>query len=144
MSAISTAANILDHLVSTLRETHAFGEVSLAAGETARTATPRADVAFDGLERLALDDAPGSAWRLAAVVRIRVCNEQNDDALRRALDLADRAAHALLADRFRGGRCQDVPRGWATAVMETKSIASRRPDAEVRLLVHCHYLEATP
>jgi len=143
MATFSTAANILDHLVATLRGLNAFDDVSLAAADTARTATPRADVAFDGLERLPLDDAPGSAWRLSAVVRIRVSSERNDDALRRALDLADQAGRALETSRFRGGICQDTPPGRATVVTETKPSPGLRPDAEVRLLVHCHFLEVS-
>jgi hypothetical protein len=139
----SIASRILNHLVATLRNLGGFAEVSLAASDVARTATPRADVTFDGLERLALDDAPDPAWRLAAVVRITVCDERNDEAIRRAMDLADRANHALLTDRFRGGLCQDLPRGQATVVAETKLAATRRPHAEVRLLVHCHYTEVS-
>ncbi|MCL2700643.1 MAG: hypothetical protein FWE88_02990 [Phycisphaerae bacterium] len=139
----STATKILNHIVATLRDTGAFAEVSLAATDAARMTLPRADVTFDGLERLALDDAPVAAWRLAAVVRIRVRNEHNDDALRRALDLADKAVTTLRNSRFRGGLCQDIPRGLATVVTETKPASPHRPDAEVRLLVHCHYLEAS-
>jgi len=141
MSAISTASNILNHLVATLRTLDVFAEVSLAAPDATRTPTPRADVTFEGLERLALDDAPEQAWRLAAVVRITVRDERNDDALRRAIDLAGLVTDALLTDRFRGGRCQDLPRGRATVVTETKPATSRRPETEVRLLVNCHYTE---
>jgi len=143
MTAISTASNILNHIVTTLRNTLAFAEVSLATPDATRSATPRADVTFDGLEHRALDDATGGAWRLSAVVRICVCNERNDDALRRALDLAGQATHALTANRFRGGLCQDIPGGRATVVAETRPAASRRPEAEVQLLVHCHFLEAS-
>ena len=144
MQAISTASNILNHIVATLRDACEFAEVSQAAPDATRTAMPRADVIFDGLERRALDDAPDAAWRLAAVVRISVRNERNDDATRRALDLADQAGRALPADRFRGGLCEDIPGGRATVVAEVSPAKTSRPEAEVRLTVHCHFLEALP
>jgi len=138
--AMSIASNLLNHLVATLRDMNVFAEVSLAAPDATRTPTPRADVTFDGLERMAIDDTPETAWRLAAVVRITVRDERNDNAVLRAMNLAEQAVAALLADRFRGGLCQDLPRGRATVVTETKPATAHRPEAEVRLLVHCHYL----
>ena len=78
--AMSTASTLLNHLVATLRAMEVFAEVSLAAPDATRTPTPRADVTFDGLERVAMDDAPGPAWRLAAVFVSRARDGSPSDA----------------------------------------------------------------
>ena len=109
----------------------------------ARPVTPRAELLWDGQERLAGDDRPGARWgRLRATFRLRVRATGPADGLGQLSDLCEALTAALLADRFRGGACRDLPVGTATEVHAGAPRSDlRRPEFEAALHVRCHWEE---
>ncbi len=110
----ATVADILTDLRDTLRSTGDFQAVTLGPDADA-SRWPRVEVILVATEEKQADDAANSRWLTAqAQVRVYVRSTGGADALQRALALAESAQEALLVDRFRGQRCQDLPTGKAT------------------------------
>ena len=112
----STVADILNDLRETLAGAGDFSAVLVApVGDS--TYWPRAELTLSGLDERPADDRPGGRW---TTIRARVCIHVRDAdpaaGLVRALELAEAAGTALLADRFRGQRCRDLPTGKATEI----------------------------
>ena len=135
-----TASQILADLVRALRETGAFGLVTLGQAASA-TETPRAAVICEGQDRLTPDDAAGSTWtRVRASVSIRARSSDSTQATNRILALCEQAAAAMLDDPHRGGLCHDLPVGKATEIGQGQLDRDlRRPEAGATLDVRCHF-----
>ena len=136
----STAADILDDVVETLRSTEAFSTVCLGVAASA-TEVPRAEVIYEGIEILNADDSSGTTWcRLRASVNIYSRATDAAVGTRRADELAETAVEALLTDPHRGSRCVDLPVGMATEVQRVRPIGGlKRPEVAVALEFRCHF-----
>lgn len=134
-----SASQVLDHIVSTLRDGGAFGSVSLG-DDPADTATPRACVTLTTLASGPLDDRADCRWqRVEAIVSVLARSDSPGGAIKRALSLYDHAAEALLQDPTRGGLCQDVPVGAATVVLGPQADSRvALPFVRLNFAVHCH------
>lgn len=136
----STAGEILTDIRDTISGTGAFAEVTLGSHKDS-VSWPRAEVLWASLDQAQADDTPGSHWlTLEAKVCVYVHSTGERKALDRALDLAQTAQEALLADRFRGQRCRDLPVGKATELGLTKvERGTRSPYLSLVFEVACHF-----
>ncbi len=136
----SIVADILNDIVDTLRSISTLGPVTLGESGSA-TEIPRAGVLYKGQESLPPDDATGVQWfRIRAIVSIRTRSIDDAEAVSRINELCELAADALLQDRFRGARCQDLPIGLATEIRRNEmSQGIRRPEVEMTLDIQCHF-----
>jgi hypothetical protein len=134
------ASHILQNLVQTLQTVKDFASVTL--GASGDTTLPAAWVLHESLAYHASDDSTARWGRLSASIVIHTRDDAAAQALQRATDLADLAATCLLADRFRGQLCQDLPIGKATEIGPSHLASGvRRPDIQIRLDVRCHFEE---
>jgi hypothetical protein len=136
----STAADILDDVVETLRSTEAFSTVCLGVSAS-ETEVPRAEVIYEGIEVINPDDSSGTTWcRLRASVNIHSRATDSASGTRRADELAEAAAEALLIDPHRGSRCVNLPAGMATEVQRVRPIGGlKRPEVAVSIEFRCHF-----
>ncbi len=147
----STATDILNDLVTALRDSGSFGLVELG-GSRSDTTIPRSAVILENQETMGPDDDPAVRWvRLQSRIVIHTRCESPAGATERIVDLTAAATAAILADPYRGGRCHDLPIGRATEVVQAKhprderyperqrSLKVRSPEAEIVLTVRCHY-----
>jgi hypothetical protein len=140
----STAGDILVNLRDALRASGLFAEVSIGpAVDTGKF--PRAELHLSAVKETVPDDNPAARWlmlraRLAITVRGAGAEQL------RAWELAEAAGAALLADRFRGQRCRDLPTGRATELgVAELSPHAKPPLAEVSFEIRCNLeLEANP
>ena len=138
----ATVANILIDLRDTLRSTGDFQAVTLGPDADA-SRWPRAEVILIATEEKQTDDAANSRWlTVQAQARVYVRSTGGADALQRALVLAESAEEALLADRFRGQRCQDLPTGKATQLGPvTVEPNVKAPHLAVSFEIRCRFEE---
>ena len=136
----SETAAILESIVETLRSAGVFASVELGERGSA-TEVPRANVLPECEETLRPDDLADARWlRLSARVILRTRADNRAEGLSRLMDLHRAAADALLADRFRGGLCRDLPVGRATELGRAEVARGiRRPELEMSFPVRCHY-----
>lgn len=136
----STSADILNDVVSTLRGTGQFAQVTLGKSDTA-SAIPRVCITHEGEESFRPDDASSSQWvRLRACITVHTRSDNTHEATLRAVDLSGAAAQSLLVDPYRGQRCQDLPIGRATEIGRCElSRTVRRPEVEAAFYVCCHF-----
>jgi len=136
----SEAARILENIVEALRSAGVFASVALGEQGSA-TEVPRANVLPECEETLRPDDLADARWvRLSARVVLRTRADSGSEGLSRLMDLHRAAADALLADRFRGGICRDLPVGMATELGRAEIARGvRRPELEMSFPVRCHY-----
>ena len=123
----SMIAEILGDLCEALRGAGVFEAVTVGPdADSARW--PRAEVLLISTDEKHSDDAPDQRWtELRASVRIQVRAPRPSDALERGLQLAQDAQEAILADRFRGQRCRDLPIGRATELGPAKAAPQVKP-----------------
>jgi len=136
----STTTTILEDLAATARAAGLFELVPVGSAGS-ETVTPRAELLWDGQERLASDDRPGAAWgRVQATFRLRVRSASPAEGLARLAGLCESLTAALLENRFRGGACRDLPIGAATEVRAGQPRGDlRHPELEASLHVRCHF-----
>jgi len=136
----SNVGEILTDILDALRDTKAFAAVTLGPDSDAAR-WPRAEVLLVRVERAQPDDSPqGAWWAIRAEVRICVRSTEETSALERALELAETAQAAVLTDRFRGQRCQDLPIGRATELGPADvEPAVKAPYLMVAFEVRCHF-----
>jgi len=135
-----TIHEILHDLGDSLRGTDAFASVTVGPDpDGARW--PRAEVLFASADDRRPDDRSDGRWTtLRATVRISVRSSRPGDALGRALGLAGSAQEAILADRFRGQRCRDLPVGRATELGPVQTEPRLKPPhLAVSFEVRCHF-----
>lgn len=139
----SPAMGILDDILQALRACGAFVTV-VVGGSLSDCDVPRACLLYDGCEPLASDDDASARWgRLRLTVVVRTRSLDVIAGVRRADSLCHAAADALLADPYRGGRCEDLPAGRATEVGRWQlSRTVKRPEIEMSFDVRCHFQEA--
>jgi hypothetical protein len=134
----SITCEIVEHILETLRESDQFA--SVAATHAGSGQVPRASVSCEAVESFPSDDSASARWsRLTATVRIHTRSDAPAGALKRALELFEGSARALLADTSRGGLCQDLPVGNATEVGRFEVIKSQQPEVELGFSVRCHF-----
>ncbi len=133
-------AEILTDLAEALRGSGAFRAVTIGPDQDAAR-WPRAEVLMASTSEERPDDLPDGRWiRLSAKVCIHVRSSGQADATVRALELAESAQQSLLADRFRGQRCLDLPVGRATEIGPARpEPLVRAPYAAVSFEVRCHF-----
>lgn len=131
---------VLADLIGTLRSCGAFVEV--AAGSPAgQLSGPRAAVMLEAQEFHAADDSHPQWAQASLAVTIQAPAGGGDDSAKRLDDLCGQARAALLADPTRGGLCEDVPAGPATAVEKvTMAAMSGSAMVEARLAVRCRWV----
>ena len=134
------ATAILSDIRDALRDTGVFESVTLGADKDA-SRWPRAEVALVSIGHVPADDKPDACWSsVKARVHIHVHAANEGAALERALELAGNAQDALLADRFRGQHCQDLPVGRATELGPGKvEPPLRPPHLALAFEVCCHF-----
>lgn len=150
---MSITRDILEDILATLREVDGLADARIGS-EPAVTAVPRAAVLCEGTDAIAADGLPNAHWmRLRLRVVLATRSDQPAEAIGRLSDLTDAVTTALLNDPTRGGLCQDLPSGRATAVLGTKmprtpefperktGLAPATPTHEVALLIECHYCD---
>lgn len=132
---------ILNDIVQSLRQCSRFSAVSL--GLSPEMALPRATVKIEGFEVVEADDSATARWgKLTATISINVRDEAAGKAATRAVQLAEAATAALLADPFRSGLCKDLPIGRATEVgIARLTPLVRQPDSEISITIRCHFEE---
>lgn len=136
----SLIAEILSDLCEALRSAGVFEAVTVGPdADSARW--PRAEVLLLSADEKHSDDAPDQRWTtLRASVRIQVRAAGPTDTLERGLQLAQDAQEAILADRFRGQRCRDLPIGKATELGPAKLEPHVKPPClAVSFEVRCHF-----
>jgi hypothetical protein len=135
-------ADILADMRDALAAAGVFAAVTIGPdADSARS--PRAEVLLADLEQARPDDRPEGRWlALRARVRIVVHHPDARGALERALELAQAAEEALLADPSRGGRCQDLPTGPSTEIGPAKVEPGTRPPYLAMSLEVCCRLES--
>jgi len=96
------------------------------------------------LRRFLPDDTPDTRWvRLRAKVVIRTRSQDESEAAKRMCQLSQAAMASLLADPYRGGRCNDSSVGRATEADHAEvNTLIRRPEVEAGFMVRCHFDEA--
>ena len=136
----SEVGDILQALVDTLRATGKFRLVTLGEAHSA-TDVPRASVLYKGHESSQPDDTAEVRWiRLRAGVVVHTRSTSVVQAVKRANELCEEVAEALLQDPFRGARCHDLPIGCATEIGHSELIRGvRQPEVEMALGVRCHF-----
>ena len=102
---------------------------------------PRAEVIYEGLEILSPDDSGGTLWRrLRASVNIYTRAADAAVGTKRADELAETAAEALLSDSYRDSNCVDLPVGLATEIQRARPVGRlKRPETAVTLELRCHF-----
>ena len=135
----SSVTEILEDLVTVLRATGKFRLVTLGHDPTASD-VPRASVVYEGQESIQPDDSSTSRLvRIRAGISVHTRSAEPSEALRRINELCDEVISAILEDRFRGGRCEDLPPGRATELGRIEQLRGlKRPEIEVVLSVRCH------
>ncbi len=136
----SPVNDILDNIISALRTSGHFAEVTLGP-PPAGVAVPRAWVVYRGLDTFRPDDTAASCWRrLRGQVVIRTRSDRRHEGVMRAEQLCRLAADALLADIYRGGLCCDLPIGRATQIGRREPKASApHPQVEMTCDFRCHF-----
>ncbi len=137
----STSGDILTDICQTLRTGGEFAAVTIGPDNNAAR-WPRVEVILVSVDETQADDTPEGRWcTLKAKVCIHIRCDEPAEAFARALDLAESASEALLADRFRSQSCLDLPVGKATSIgplrVEPKV---KEPYLAVAFEVLCNFL----
>lgn len=129
---------IIEDILGRLRGMGQFAEVHFGSGQ-AGGGLPRANVELLEEQSRQADDGPAIWRRLRLAVVISTAGHSQAMALGRAMELGDQVRQALLQDRFRGGRAQDLPWGMATEFAgQTLDPSAKPPSCRLRLEVNCH------